>query len=648
MVQHDATAAERFERVILESIDQILANPDPTSYLIWAGSRVPTLLGLSEFGFEPQEGERLGRLLATLIWNATPLPTNGFCPCPIERPEADEPCPCGSGLVYGACCGDLDALPPLSTELIWEILIERLPDGTLRAALDQGAIPEPLLARVAERWLDEDRPGRAVALLEPVFVGPLEQLDGRYALVLELLCDAYDRLEHWRKKLALLQRICAEGQRALQSTAWQRLGLMHLDAAQYDRAHDALTAALRCDPGNPSIALFEIALLTAQGRDLAARERARFWLHRIRRLGLDVEELKSFLEAAVADPQAAMLDSQAVSLDPALLDLHDWIAVAMTRPLPDYRPRKRRQAMRAAPGCTQPDRFAGLQGQDSAPELESASELRPPPDILQAQRQWCSLYPLGKPDSTHLALEEALTAWSDTGWLGHLLDHPELADSLEVLDDLATALYGHPDSSLPWIVHALLLPLLERAWAIIEHAAPLDADCRLPWSLAANRPVLRLLFRRYLAQVQLGHTAEAVLTLETLLSLNPQDHQGARAELMNLYLRAGEDERALELASRFPNDRLADLAYGEVLALYRLGRKERARRVLRVAIRRLPRVPAYLMRRRVRRPQLNPHDVTFGDDDQAWLYREAMRDVWVAEPGVLDWLKHCLNQAGLH
>jgi hypothetical protein len=127
--------------------------------------------------------------------------------------------------------------------------------------------------------------------------------------------------------------------------------------------------------------------------------------------------------------------------------------------------------------------------------------------------------------------------------------------------------------------------------------------------------------------------------LELLLDLNPRDNHGVRAELMNHYLRAHEDEKALALARRFPTDALADMAYGEVLALYRLGHQERAALVLHEAVGRLPRVPRFLLRKRVRRPSLHQGGFVAGGDDQAWLYRQAMRDVWAAEPGLLSWMK---------
>jgi tetratricopeptide (TPR) repeat protein len=158
-----------------------------------------------------------------------------------------------------------------------------------------------------------------------------------------------------------------------------------------------------------------------------------------------------------------------------------------------------------------------------------------------------------------------------------------------------------------------------------------------------------LLFRLYLWRTETGEDSAAAALLERLLELNPQDNHGVRAELMNHLLRRGEDQRALELAQSFPGDILADLAYGEVLALYRLGDQAQARRALRTAVVRLPRIPHYLTRKRVKQPPpAGPWGqagmgaalgLAPGGEDQAWLYREAMRDVWEAEPGILAWLK---------
>jgi tetratricopeptide (TPR) repeat protein len=229
--------------------------------------------------------------------------------------------------------------------------------------------------------------------------------------------------------------------------------------------------------------------------------------------------------------------------------------------------------------------------------------------------------------------------WEQDAWLLFLEEQPQAADSLDILDDIATALYDHPESSLPWVARVLLQPLLERAEAILRRTLEKTGVELLPWADERNRPALRLLFRLYLQYAEAGERRRALDVLELLLAINPRDNHGVRAELMNHYLRGREDEKALALAHQFPTDVLADLAYGEVLALYRLGHQDRAARVLHDAVGRLPRIPRFLLRKRIKRPALSAAGFTPGGDDQAWLYREAMRDVWAAEPGLLAWVK---------
>lgn len=658
MPHHETADTEHFEQVIVQSVRQILAIPDPERFLDWAQATIPDMLGLSDAHLTEPESQRLATLLGTLIWNATPLPDNGFRPLPMDVPAADTPCPCGSGIRYGDCCGALEEMPELATELIWDVVLGEVPERVLRDAVASDAVPEPLRAKIAERWLLEDRPGRAVGLLEPLFAKPLAGLDARFEPALDVLCDAYDRLDHWRKKLAFLDRVCTEGSRPLQAAAWQRRSTIHIDEGDFPQAEAAFTAALRSDPDSPSTALLEITLLAAQHKDRLAGERARFWLHKFRRLGFEEQGFMDFLARAIVDPQEAMVKSHADALDPVLVGLRDWVASTATRPLPKYgtaplrhAPRRRQPGqlnlfqdpeegaihppaqLRPLPPRAHPAEFGPDRG------LGIAAELRPPARVRRVESVWQRLFPVAKPYSTHLTLLEGTEVWDTPEWLDYLLAHPEVADSLDVLDDLATALYEHPESALPWISHALLRPVLDRARSILEQSLSPETGHYLPWSSAVNRPPLRLLFRLYLSQIQEGEHAGAIDTLETMLRLNPQDNHGVRAELMNHYLRAGEDERALALARRFPDDLLADLAYGEVLALYRLGLEDRARLVLNTAIRRLPRIPRYLTRKRIKQPRLSPLGITPGGDDQAWLYREAMRDVWAAEPGVLAWLK---------
>lgn len=628
---------ERIEGVMLHALRRILEHQDAASFIAWAREAIPDALALTEEGFAPEEARRLGVLLGTAIWNATPLPSRDFRTDPLPEPEPDAPCPCGSGLPYRSCCAQVGETPELPVDLVWEMLLDELSERDLLQALTGGAVPRHLLGLVAERWLVEDRPGRAVSLLEPLFAEDGEDLDERFEPALNVLCDAYDRLDHWKKKREFLERITERGTRALKAGAWQRLATIHIDDDDFDKAHQAFTQAMRQDPDGTGTALLEITLLAAQHKDEVARQRAVFWRRKLARRGIDDEGVMSFLARAAEDPQDALVASQAPLIDPLLLHLREWIRAMEQRPVPEYRIEACRGIDTDPAGQLSLFGDADAAGAPGPFALAQAARLLPPQPLRRLEGQWHGLFGAPKPHSTRLSPFQGVDPWDHDGWVHFLLRHPEAADSLDILDDLATALYMHPESSLPWIARSLLVPVLERGRHILERTLPPGTARTIPWAVEGNRPPLRLLFRLYLCRRDGGDERAAADTLEYLLSLNPNDNHGARAELMNHYLRRGEDDKALDLAGRFPDDVLADLAYGEVLALYRQGHQDDAARALSSAYGRMPRIPHYLTRKRIRPPAARAG--THGSDDQAWRYREAMRDVWEAEPGVLAWLK---------
>ena len=646
MFQRETADEDRIEQIILQSLRQILEHQDSARFLAWAGEAYPDFLGLSTEDLPADETRRLSVLLATAIWNATPLPASGFRPQPLATPAPSLPCPCGSGRSHKDCCAELEESPELPADLIWELLLGELAEHQLQRAVDANAVPDHLLAVAADRWLDQDRPRRAAALLEPLFE-PLStqtpgSLDERFCPALNVLCDAYDRLDHWKKKRDFLHRMTASDCRKLSAAAWQRLSTIHIDAGDFEEAKQAFTQAMRQVPDNPATALLEITLLAARHEYGIARQRAAFWHRRLSRNGAQEEATMDFLVRATKDPQEALVESQAAMIEPLLLRLRDWIGAAADRPLPTYS----LAACRSADDPTQNGQLSLFDETNAGgeqypfPSPAAAARLRPPKPLLRLEAEWHSLFDAPKPRSTQLAplpLDGAV--WEKGGWMELLTRDPATLDSLDILDDLATALYTHPESALPWIAHSALVPVLERGRDILELALPPSNRRSIPWSLAENRPGLRLLFRLYLFQEESGQETHAAATLATLLRLNPDDDHGIRAELMNHYLRRHEDEKALALAQRFPGDLLADLAYGEVLVLYRLGRKTDAERALTGAFGRLPRIPHFLTRKRVREPAIDSASMTVGGDDRAWFYRQAMRDVWEAEPGVLAWLK---------
>jgi len=90
----------------------------------------------------------------------------------------------------------------------------------------------------------------------------------------------------------------------------------------------------------------------------------------------------------------------------------------------------------------------------------------------------------------------------------------------------------------------------------------------------------------------------------------------------------------------YPGDMNPEVTFGKVLVLYRLGRQKQAVEEVGHALEFLGKIPRYLTAKRIRKPKLRPDAVQYGGDDQAWYYREEMRDVWLQTPGVLEWLKN--------
>jgi len=154
-----------------------------------------------------------------------------------------------------------------------------------------------------------------------------------------------------------------------------------------------------------------------------------------------------------------------------------------------------------------------------------------------------------------------------------------------------------------------------------------------------NRPGLRLLVNRIYQLMENEEVNQYLSLLEYYIQLNPTDNHGFRADLMTIYLRQKNDDKALSLIQTYPDDIFPEILYGHVLILFRNGQLEPARQALKKATKSLPLVADYLIKNRVKKPELNNMGIRHGGEDQAWIYREEIRDLWKATPGCISWLK---------
>jgi hypothetical protein len=245
-----------------DSVSQILVHEDAERFLRWVTHEV-IHRGRMEPGLFDSDDEAIS--LATSfgrgIWNAFPLPGNGFRPQPLSTPGRNEACPCGSGRKFKVCCGHGRAPPGLDSGSIWPFLIRKLQGEVLDAAIAGNLIPAAALIGVAMDYKDASRPKLAVKLLEPLFDEPLRHRDEDGEFAFDLLLSLYDDLGWSKKKADLLERIIAiAGRSPLRAGARQRLAAIRMDEGDIAGSWEFFKLAQRDDPNAPSLGLLELQL----------------------------------------------------------------------------------------------------------------------------------------------------------------------------------------------------------------------------------------------------------------------------------------------------------------------------------------------------------------------------------------------------
>ncbi len=613
----ESSALLEFERLIPDSVAIAMHAANAGEFLRWVQQ------SLSDYATEhsPITRDRsLARALALAwaraVWNGLPLDATGRKPKRMPDPSDHDVCPCGSGRTFGECCRHMPRIAPLTASVLWPYVLANIQPAERDTLLAGNRVPRTALIEFSAHLLERDRRAEVIAALEPRLATPERHHDEEAAILLDLLCDAYGMSEKGaRRKIKLLRMTTGRAPRSpLRSEAWQRLATIHMDRRESERAWHAFRQAQQDHPQAETLSVLEVELLVAERRLDEARHRATFWAAALKRDGIPASDPRlAFLHRVAADPLTA-LGEVAINVDGAGRQLREWLRAVADRATPSY---------------------------ELSPRDESFL-LTPPPAVTALERDWHKVFPLDKPFSVQEQPFDAREVWdqdSESEWCGFLRAHPESFDSLDILDDLATAIGRHPQADAPGLDDLLLGPVLARNETIVARACPSTAKAALPWVIRGNRPALRGLMRAFQWRLARNERTPAINTAETLLALNRDDNHGVRFILVNEYLRGGSDEKALALAEQYPDDIAPETRFGAVLALVRLQRMGEAERALRTARSDLPKTAQYLLPARIRRPRILQGTIELGGDDQAWLYRDEMRAVWQQTPGALEWLR---------
>lgn len=679
--------ADLYETVVVPAIIAAVRTQDHRQHLQWMQEALATMQrdGHQSLPRDPQPLRQMASSLARAIWNITPLPRNGYRPDPIATPGRNDSCACGSGRKYKHCCMEMERRVPLSlTEAqIWPIALAALTRKQTEEAIALKRVRLDAAIGGAVRLNDLGKTAQAIALLEP-FLEHLSRTDQVADYAFDTLCSLYDDAGKPGKKKTLIEHVLAKAPRsALRTGAWSRLATIRCDQGDKPGAWEAFRAAQRDNADDPMLGALEVQLLVAENRMTEARDRARFWRARLERLDDDgLEGVIGWLRQFEQNPHATLARTALDSVGDREHVLLQWIASLRERPLPAYVVVSHRDAEGepAADSIGEQLRAMGIpqaqidkhrgelqrqltaltervdrEGSGATPAEERDREnapqihaLRTPRELSSTERKWAKVVPCSKPFSVQDEPMDGESCWEPgvmERWLDFLSAEANAADSISILDDVATALGMHPLAGQRSFDEELLRPVLERAAAILEAAVTAAGrDVQLPWLAAENRPALRSLARLHGEHASAAREAEALCAAQRLLELNPDDNHAMRAAVMRALLLSGRDEEAWALAQRHDDDVLVEMRYGAALALFRLGQLEKATLALRRCVDDRPKIPKYVVQEEIRQPKLSELGITMGGADEAWYYRQAIRSAWVKTPGALEWLTKVANQ----
>lgn len=170
----------------------------------------------------------------------------------------------------------------------------------------------------------------------------------------------------------------------------------------------------------------------------------------------------------------------------------------------------------------------------------------------------------------------------------------------------------------------------------------MDRD-RLDWGFIENRPFLRLYHSFGLQLMKRGGREEALAVFENLLTLNPNDNQGARASAVECLFVLKRPDEVLSLCRQYPGEMMEQLLYGRALALFQLDKLREARKALDVAIKCYPLIAKELLKTKHRKPRgADERYVTLGSLAQAYLYWKQHGEYWVESDGALHFVRNRL------
>ena len=153
---------------------------------------------------------------------------------------------------------------------------------------------------------------------------------------------------------------------------------------------------------------------------------------------------------------------------------------------------------------------------------------------------------------------------------------------------------------------------------------------KLEWGWLENRAFLRAYYNKALMELGNGNKFEAIIMLNQVLFWNPNDNQGAREVLAEVYVKNGLWEELIYLWRKYSMDYiLPSLSFGVALALYKKGMNDRATKHLTKCIKYLPKCANILLKKKPKKPkEVMLGYISIGGYDQAYEFWKNEGKTW--------------------
>lgn len=636
MIMCDTGISEDFEenlfQFIKSSVSEIHQVQEADAYMEW--------VKINYTNFLPQVDDylKLALLIAQTVWDATPLSSNRYRPSPLPELKRNSPCLCGSGKKYKQCCLQIvDSIPPMDSQDIWELLLEEMTVQEVEKALALHALPIPVMLGLAEEYEENGMTEAVIEILEPIFTLSTEKMAEAECAALTKLCNAYDNiglLEMQARKTQLLHSLKDIGSRLIRSEAWQRLSVILIDKDEKKPAWEAFQKAQRLTPNSPGVDLLEINLLIGEGKIDLAQQRSEIILKKLQRNGVSEDSpYIEFFQSVANDPQKVVNELFHGQTNNQVNCLGTWLEQLKGRRLPIYKLESfiadySWMNLGEKVEVFQADLFAekDIEEDEMLNDLpENEYRLITPKSIIKLDQQWSKLIDNGI----------GSFPWEKTEWLEFLEEHPQCFGSVKVIDDLLTGLEEWAQDEK--LLRNLVLPLSQRAWQIYES---LPEQGGMPWAFVENRSLYSALHAIVSVYKLLGQNDKAVHYATKLIIINPNDNLGLRSELVNGFLTQQMYNKVFELLRFYPDDILLEIRMAKVLALWAVADKNSAKKHWGEVKKSNPYIKKYMIKSKIKAPELHPTTISMGGEDEAWYYRQSAREIWLAHKGAINWLKH--------